>query len=70
MSRSVFLVGKYLEQHEKGAVWEFQGVFTSEQKADEACVGPEYFYGPATLDKAIPDETVAWNGCVYPRSRN
>jgi hypothetical protein len=47
--------------------WDFQGVFSSEEKALAACKGPEYFVGPCTLDQEAPEETVDWPNGYLPR---
>jgi len=46
--------------------WEFMGVFTSEEKAIEACTTDLHFIGPATLDERCPDATLEWEGAYYP----
>ena len=48
--------------------WEFQGVFSTEEKAAAACPDSTYFIGPATLDKELPKETESWPGCYYPKA--
>lgn len=63
----LWLVGKSLgsESH-----WEFGGVFDSEDKALAACHGPLYFVAPATLNEALPDETLpVWEGLYWPAER-
>lgn len=70
MSEQVFVVGKYIHEHSSGAVWELQGVFSSAENADEACTSTHHFYGPVVLDKRLPEETVDWPGCIYPRCGN
>lgn len=46
--------------------WEFQGIFSDENKAIGACKTNEYWIGPVTLDQEIPDETTDWPGQYYP----
>lgn len=47
-------------------VWEFQGVFSSRDKAVKACRSRFYFIAPATLDEEICDQHEPWPGCEYP----
>lgn len=49
-----------------GSVWEFCGVFSSEEKAVAACKSPNYFIGPATLDEEVPDDLQEWPGGYFP----
>lgn len=37
--------------------WEFQGVFSSQEKAVAACRNERYFIGPAVVDAEIPDDS-------------
>ena len=59
---SVHKVGKC-----PNAVWDFQGVFTSEERALEACKDRSYFVGPAVLNKELPYDTIEWPGHYYPK---
>jgi hypothetical protein len=60
----VWVVGKLLSRDQRH--WEFCGVFSSEQRALEACTTGQHFLGPATLDQRLPDETGEWPGAYYP----
>lgn len=62
----VWICGKI---NEEGCciLWEFQGVFDEEDKAVDACRSERYFVGPATLNEPLPDETVEWIGCYFPK---
>jgi hypothetical protein len=51
---------------ESGSPWEFQGVFSSEEKAVEACRDWSYFIFTAALDEALPHETCFPKQCYYP----
>ena len=62
----LFIVGKHIAETDKGGVWEFQGVFDSEDKAVKACIKEHYFVGPAKLNDIWPDESVKWPGAYYP----
>jgi len=46
--------------------WEFMGVFTSEEKAVQACTLDTHFVGPAVMNQRRPDDTHAWPGAYYP----
>jgi len=46
--------------------WEFQGVFSTKEKAIAACKGPGWGYGPEELDVELPEESIVWEGFVYP----
>lgn len=46
--------------------WEFQGLFSSEEKAIAACLNENHFIGPAVVDKVITDDTQIWPGAYYP----
>jgi hypothetical protein len=63
----IFVVGKFKAQKDEGNVWEFIGVYDTEQRAIDACIKDEYFVGPAVLNSSLPDKTVDWPGCYYPR---
>jgi len=63
----LWVVGKYIQFYEnKGSIWEFQGIFDSYEKALEACHTISYFIAPAILNESFPDETIEWEGLVYP----
>jgi hypothetical protein len=62
----LWIVGKNIVESRKGIVWEFSGVFDSEEKAVNACINSKYFYGPVKLNEILPDESKAWDGCIYP----
>lgn len=47
--------------------WEFQGVFSSQEKADKACINEHYFYFGADLDAEICEESMEAPGVIYPR---
>lgn len=50
----------------RGRGWEFQGVFTSRRKAEDACKSVNYFICPIVLNKECPDEAVDFEGVEYP----
>lgn len=47
--------------------WQFQGIFSAEEKAVAACVSHNYFVGPVTLDEALPHYPLEWPGCYFPK---
>ncbi len=51
----VFIVGKNKPGKD---CWEFQGVFSTEEKALNACKGHrDYFVGPAIMDEVVTDDS-------------
>lgn len=62
----IFIVGKYIKKTKDGAVWEFEGVFSSKDKAEAACVDRNYFVGPCLFNR-IPSDC-EWPGCYYPKA--
>ena len=50
-------------------VWDFQGVFSSREKAVAACRDERYFVGPAELDEPLPNEQIEWSGCFWPTKK-
>ena len=68
----VFIVGKVFPDPpgtppEGPRVWEFMGVFISEDLAVAACTTPRHFVGPALLNERIRDEPIPWPGGWYPK---
>lgn len=59
----LWICGKAIKGKNK---WEFQGIFSSEQKAISACRNKMYFIGEVILDEELPDETIEWKGAYYP----
>jgi hypothetical protein len=45
---------------------EFQGCFSTEQRAIDACISEKYWIGSCILDVKIPDETIEWTDAYYP----
>lgn len=64
MASKHWVVGKVTDCDAKA--WEFIGVFDDEAQAIRACRTSMYFLGPAELNKALPDETIEWEGAFYP----
>jgi hypothetical protein len=63
---TLWIVGQYRSGEDLNAVWDFQGVFSSREKAIAACRDRNYFIAPATLDAALRHEPFEWEGCEYP----
>ena len=63
----LWIVGQHKEEIEEGKnVWEFGGVFDSEDKAIAACRSDDYYVAPFELNEAQPDETCKMIGSYYP----
>lgn len=57
------LIGKWSKT---GSVWAFQGIFTTKQKAINACRTSKYFIYPVQLDEELPVESVMPERYEYP----
>jgi len=64
MNNNLWICGQIFS--EDGHTWDFQGVFSTEEKAKAACKNDSYFIGPVVLDEEISEETIEWEGCYYP----
>jgi len=61
----LWLVGQsYMDYHPQA--WEFVGVFSTKEKAIEACKTWRYFVTSICLDVAGPEATTLFN-CFYPK---
>ena len=59
---SLYLCGQI---HYEG--WDFQGIFSTKQKALDACVNPNYFVTRVTLDEEAPEESELFpNEVIWP----
>lgn len=47
--------------------WDLGGVFTTEEKAQAACIDPGDAMWPVTLDKPLGRDTVEPPGITYPK---
>ena len=65
----VWICGQYLTEIDTGKVWEFAGVFDSEQKAIDACRDQSYFIAPYNINEIHPHETVPMEGIYYPKNK-
>lgn len=62
----LWLCGQYRSGLTGDVVWDFQGVFSTKEKAIEACRNRNYFIAPVKIDEELPDETMVHPGCEYP----
>ena len=53
------LIGEWSAE---GCIWEFQGVFSTESKAVEACGDETYFIFKSVLDEELPHEAFVADG--------
>ena len=51
-----------------GRVFEFVGVFDTEQAADNACTAINFCYFSAVLNERLSDESIIAPGVRYPRA--
>ncbi len=66
MSETVWICGKHISHDDNGTVWDFQGVFSTEEQAISACKDDNYFIGPTEMNVVLPEEKIIWPGCYYP----
>jgi hypothetical protein len=68
---TLWIVGKWSGNpgEEERPIWEFQGVFDSEERALTACRNWRYFLAPAEVNQELPDEFCEWVGTRYPITR-
>lgn len=64
----LWIVGKYKSGEKLNVVWDFNGVFDTEEKAIEACRDSSYFVAPAILNQSLAGETMNWPNAYYPHS--
>lgn len=57
MDKVLYIVGQYKSGEYPNIVWEFQGVFDTEEKAIEACRDRNYHYSKWVLNEQVPHET-------------
>jgi hypothetical protein len=63
---TLWLVGQAFTDYHPQA-WEFVGVFSTKEKAIEACESERYFYAPVEIDKGRPDEMAPLLNCFFPK---
>jgi len=66
----VWLVGKgtAVTKIEDGGI-EIVGIFSSEEKAINACRDEMYWIGPLQMDEVAPEKSTAWTGAYYPKHK-
>lgn len=70
VNADLWVVGRtreYRPPDQGGSVWDFQGVYDSEEKAIAACRDATYWIAPAHLNRELPHESADWPGAYYPR---
>ena len=67
---TLWLCGQYQGSLKTGATaWDFQGIFSTKDKAISACKGWGYFIAPVFLDMELPGESVIFPNLEYPRRK-
>ena len=70
MKTRLWIVGQIKgEYRESGSIWEFQGVFSDEVKADKACKDENYFYYSVRLNVEFSRNSIEPKDSRYPRCR-
>lgn len=71
MSSTVWIVAQVKATNSEGWAtdWDLGGVFTSEQKARNACSHPTDAMWPVPLDEPLGRETIAPPGISYPAAQ-
>ena len=64
--KKYFIVGKFIERLENGAVWDFGGLFDDKKLAVKACITEDYFVAPAELNIELIKEQTDWPDLFYP----
>ncbi len=68
MGKKLWFAGKCID--DKTSSWEFQGVFTTEEKAVLACYNHKnWFIAPAILDDVLPEKSIEMSGAYYPSEK-
>lgn len=66
MPKKLWICGQYKRGEFPDTIWDFQGIFDSEEKAIEACRDENYFIMPFILNQQCPHETVENAEACYP----
>jgi len=45
------------------------GIFSSEEKAINACRDETYWIAPLQMDEVAPEESTVWTGAYYPKHK-
>jgi len=60
----MWLVGQYRSGESGNVVWDFRGIFSTEEKAMNACRNENYFVHEVIIDEEVPDEPLIME-CKY-----
>ena len=63
----LFVVARVKGGEFPNTLWDLQGVFSSREKAVEACHGPEFYVMPVLIDVELPIETEVCPGGFFPK---
>lgn len=66
MGQKLWICGKHTSGEFPENVWEFQGVYSTRDKAVAACRTAKYFIGTALLDETLPDQMYQWPDGEFP----
>lgn len=69
MNKTIYVVGKVIEEVESGQVWEIHGIYEKEHDAVSRCLDVTYFVGPIEINKGLPVEREDWLGCYFPKNK-
>ena len=65
--KELWAVGQFRREADDGlSIWDFQGIFTSEAKAVDACQGPKWYVWPVNADEELPERPFSAVGAYYP----
>ena len=64
--QTLWIVGQYRFGDTGAIVWDFQGVFTTEEKAIAACKSTTWFIARMELDKELPEATEVMPDVIWP----
>jgi len=62
----LWMVAKFVAETEKGIVWEFAGLFDSEDAAVAACFESTYSVVELEVNEPVPQERQQFPVCWYP----
>ena len=65
----LWLCGKFVASTPQGRVWEFQGIFFTEELARAACRDYTYWIAPVVPNEEQPHEAVEFEGGYFPIKR-
>lgn len=65
---TLWLVGQYKGGEEPDTQWDFQGIFSTRDKAVDACRNERYFVVPVIVDQEEPDELGTFDGAEWPNT--